>query len=93
MTAVAKKKDGKFNPSLKGVFSNKAFKGRDDSDGILIKMTPENYQTLMDNLRVGSALVIKYNAKTPFGSSYFADILPPTTENNQKVAKASSDLD
>lgn len=83
---MAKETGKKFNPSLKSVFTNKAFKGRDGSDGILIKITPENYKTLMDNVRVGSALAIKFNAKTEFGASYFVDIIPPQE-------KTSSDLD
>ena len=93
MPAKANEGTKKFNPSLKGVFTNKNFKGRDDSDAIFIKITPENYKTLMDNVRVGSALVVRYNTKTEYGASYFVDILPPQEGGTKSKAAAASELD
>lgn len=92
MTTPAKK-DTKFNPSLGGAFENAAF----GKDSILLNITEENYNTLMENVRVGSALVFRFNKVTVKGNKhYFSEILPPIGPKGaiaSKVKPAASDLD
>jgi hypothetical protein len=69
------KKDGtKFNPSLGGAFENSSF----GEGSVLLQVTEENLNTIMENIRVGSAILFRFNKVTQKGNKhYFAEILPP----------------
>lgn len=74
MSQEAKKPGKNFNPSLGGAFTNDAF----GEGSVLLNLTPENFDILMKNVQVGSAILLKYNKVTSKGNKhYWAEILPP----------------
>lgn len=90
------RKDGKrFNPSLGGAFSNDAF----GEGSVLLNITAENLDTLVKNVQVGSAILLKYNKVTQKGNKhYFVEILPPMNRvppaaKGKTKAVATSELD
>lgn len=67
-------KKTKFNPKIGNGFSNDKF----GEGSILINVDAEGLDTVMKNLQVGSAILLKYNKVTTKGNKhYFAEILPP----------------
>jgi hypothetical protein len=80
----------KFNPSLGGAFSNDAF----GEGSVLLNITPENFDTLMKSVQVGSAILLKYNKVTTKGNKhYFAEVLPPMDRKPTVVRKATTTSD
>ncbi len=90
MSEVKKKT---FNPNLGGAFTNDKF----GEGSIILNITEENYDVIQKNLRVGSAILLKYNKVTTKGNKhYFSEILPPMSRDNttgQRVKAAAGDLD
>ena len=84
-------KESKFNPSLGGAFSNDKF----GEGSVLLRITEENLDTLMKNVRVGSSILFRFNKVTSKGNKhYFADILPPWEPEEREVSgKPASELD
>ncbi len=85
-----------YNPSLGGAFTNDKF-AKNGKDGIKIDITSENYDVLMKNLQIGSAILLRYNKVTQKGNDhYFVEMLPPMApRQDYKGAKAAaaSDID
>ena len=76
----------KFNPSLGGAFSNDAF----GEGSVLLNITPENFDTLMKSVQVGSAILLKYNKVTTKGNKhYFVEVLPPMDRKPTTTRKAA----
>lgn len=94
---VEAKKKGNFNPGLGGAFSNNSF-AKNGEDGILLNVTAENINTLMQNVQIGSSILFRFNKVTTKGNKhYFAEILPPmtpkTTVTAARAKAAASELD
>lgn len=82
--------DNKFNPNLGGAFTNDKF----GKDCILLHITPENFDVVMKNLQVGSAILLRFNKMTSKGNKhYFTEILPPLAGVKGKLKPASSSSD
>ena len=83
----------KFNPSLGGAFENSAF----GEGSVLLNVTEENLNTLMQNIRVGSSILFRFNKVTQKGNKhYFVEILPPMqpkTANAASKGKSTSSID
>ncbi len=84
----------RYNPSIGGGFTNAKF----GEDSILVNIDAAGLDTIMKNVQVGGAILLRYNKVTSKGNKhYFAEILPPFEGGNRpqsagKVAPAG-DLD
>ncbi len=89
---MSEEKKKPFNPSFGDGYSNDSF----GEGSILIKLSPENLDSLMKNTQAGSSLLVRFNKETKYGNKhYFCDILPPLDKKNYKpkAKTAGSDLD
>lgn len=85
MTVEVKKPGTKFNPKIGNGFENAAF----GEGSILVHIEAEGLDTVMKNLQVGSAILLKYNKVTAKGNKhYFAEILPPMAPRATGTTKA-----
>ena len=84
------KTEKKYNPSFGQGFTDERFKG-----AIVVTVTPEDLDSLVKNVQVGSKLLIRYNKDTKYGNKhYFTEILPPFKGEKKAAKKAeASDLD
>lgn len=83
-------KSTKFNPKWGSGFGNDAF----GTGSILVQVDAEAFDSIMKNLQVGGALLLRYNKVTAKGNPhYYTEILPPRGEKTtaKKIA-TSSDL-
>jgi hypothetical protein len=72
---VDKKSNGKkWNPKFGSGFTNDAF----GEGAILVQIDAEAFDSLMKNVQVGSALLLRKNKVTTKGNThYWTEILPP----------------
>lgn len=64
----------KFNPSAGGAFGNDSF----GEGSVMLRIEPENFKVIMENLQVGSSILFRFNKVTQKGNKhYFVEILPP----------------
>ena len=85
----------KFNPNLGGAFTHDAFTNN-GKPGIKLDITEENFDIIMKNLKVGSAILLKFNKQTTKGNDhYFTEILPPMAKDAPAKTgkKAQSSID
>ena len=86
-------KEKKFNPNFGQGFTDERF----GEGAIKVKVTEENFDSIMKNVQVGSTLLLKPNKVTSYGNThYFTEIVPPYKgETKAKPARkaANTDLD
>lgn len=80
----------KFNPSIGGAFENNKF----GEGSIKVDITAEGLDTVMKNLQVGSAILLRFNKVTTKGNKhYFTEILPPMEPRPVTQTGTGGDLD
>lgn len=90
-TKTGTKTTTKYNPKLGSGFSNDKF----GEGSILVSIDADGLNAAMNNLQVGSTILLRYNKVTTKGNKhYFAEILPPMGAKSTTVKTgATSELD